>query len=87
MYVCVLQLDLTFHLFVCALAGAGAAVIAMVRAFILMSHWLEVRDWHSTCGLQEDKYISSLFNNNNNAFGCVFCTSPSVLRSQGHHTS
>lgn len=29
--VCVPQLDLTFHLFVCALAGAGAAVIAMVR--------------------------------------------------------
>lgn len=28
---CVLQLDLTFHLFVCALAGAGAAAIAMVR--------------------------------------------------------
>lgn len=27
-----LQLDLTFHLFVCALAGAGAAVIAMVRS-------------------------------------------------------
>lgn len=25
-----LQLDMTFHLFVCALAGAGAAVIAMV---------------------------------------------------------
>uniref|UniRef100_A0A3B5LFG8 Neuronal membrane glycoprotein M6-a n=1 Tax=Xiphophorus couchianus TaxID=32473 RepID=A0A3B5LFG8_9TELE len=30
-----LQLDLTFHLFVCALAGAGAAVIAMVRTNIL----------------------------------------------------
>lgn len=30
----VLQLDLTFHLFVCALAGAGAAVIAMVSPFI-----------------------------------------------------
>lgn len=27
-----LQLDLTFHLFVCALAGAGAAVIAMVSS-------------------------------------------------------
>lgn len=27
----VLQLDMTFHLFICALAGAGAAVIAMVR--------------------------------------------------------
>lgn len=26
-----LQLNMTFHLFVCALAGAGAAVIAMVR--------------------------------------------------------
>lgn len=25
------QLDMTFHLFVCALAGAGAAVVAMVR--------------------------------------------------------
>ncbi len=37
---CVLQLDLTFHLFVCALAGAGAAVIAMVRTIILTSDWL-----------------------------------------------
>lgn len=36
----VLQLDLTFHLFVCALAGAGAAVIAMVRTIILISDWL-----------------------------------------------
>ncbi|KAM9700233.1 neuronal membrane glycoprotein M6-a-like [Menidia menidia] len=27
------ELDLTFHLFVCALAGAGAAVIAMVRTY------------------------------------------------------
>lgn len=34
---CVLQLDLTFHLFVCALAGAGAAVIAMVRTIIIIS--------------------------------------------------
>lgn len=33
--VCVSQLDLTFHLFVCALAGAGAAVIAMVRDIIV----------------------------------------------------
>lgn len=38
-----LQLDLTFHLFVCALAGAGAAVIAMVRTIILISDWL--RAW------------------------------------------
>lgn len=37
---CVLQLDFTFHLFVCALAGAGAAVIAMVRTVILNSDWL-----------------------------------------------
>lgn len=37
---CVLQLDLTFHLFVCALAGAGAAVIAMVSTIILISDWL-----------------------------------------------
>lgn len=35
----VLQLDLTFHLFVCTLAGAGAAVIAMVRTIILISDW------------------------------------------------
>lgn len=34
---CMLQLDLTFHLFVCALAGAGAAVIAMVRTIIFIS--------------------------------------------------
>lgn len=33
----VFQLDLTFHLFVCALAGAGAAVIAMVMIIILKS--------------------------------------------------
>ena len=31
----VFQLDLTFHLFVCALAGAGAAVIAMVTIIVL----------------------------------------------------
>uniref|UniRef100_A0A3Q3B6B9 Neuronal membrane glycoprotein M6-a n=1 Tax=Kryptolebias marmoratus TaxID=37003 RepID=A0A3Q3B6B9_KRYMA len=31
------ELDLTFHLFVCALAGAGAAVIAMVRRITLSS--------------------------------------------------
>uniref|UniRef100_A0A3Q3B544 Neuronal membrane glycoprotein M6-a n=1 Tax=Kryptolebias marmoratus TaxID=37003 RepID=A0A3Q3B544_KRYMA len=35
-------LDLTFHLFVCALAGAGAAVIAMVRRITLSSDWLSL---------------------------------------------
>ena len=36
-----LQLDLTFHLFVCALAGAGAAVIAMVRTItLIIFNWL-----------------------------------------------
>ncbi|XP_056591433.1 glycoprotein M6Ab isoform X3 [Triplophysa dalaica] len=32
------ELDLTFHLFVCALAGAGAAVIAMVMAISVLIH-------------------------------------------------
>ncbi|XP_051757717.1 glycoprotein M6Ab isoform X3 [Ctenopharyngodon idella] len=32
------ELDLTFHLFVCALAGAGAAVIAMVVAVSVLIH-------------------------------------------------
>uniref|UniRef100_A0A3Q3GLZ8 Neuronal membrane glycoprotein M6-a n=1 Tax=Kryptolebias marmoratus TaxID=37003 RepID=A0A3Q3GLZ8_KRYMA len=36
------DLDLTFHLFVCALAGAGAAVIAMVRRITLSSDWLSL---------------------------------------------
>ncbi|XP_051561499.1 neuronal membrane glycoprotein M6-a isoform X3 [Myxocyprinus asiaticus] len=32
------ELDLTFHLFVCALAGAGAAVIAMVVSVSVLIH-------------------------------------------------
>lgn len=38
----VFQLDLTFHLFVCALAGAGAAVIAMVMIIILKCALLDL---------------------------------------------
>lgn len=38
---CLLQLDLTFHLFVCALAGAGAAVIAMVRTNVVVSDFFK----------------------------------------------
>lgn len=38
----VFQLDLTFHLFVCALAGAGAAVIAMVTIIILKNTLLDL---------------------------------------------
>lgn len=41
----VLQLDLTFHLFVCALAGAGAAVIAMVSIIIFKFDWM----WANWC--------------------------------------
>ncbi|KAL3995770.1 deoxyribonuclease-1-like protein [Sarotherodon galilaeus] len=41
----VLQLDLTFHLFVCALAGAGAAVIAMVHFLMaLAANWGYLKD-------------------------------------------
>uniref|UniRef100_A0A8C3AJV7 Neuronal membrane glycoprotein M6-a n=1 Tax=Cyclopterus lumpus TaxID=8103 RepID=A0A8C3AJV7_CYCLU len=42
---CVLQLDLTFHLFVCTLAGAGAAVIAMVHFLMaLAANWGYLKD-------------------------------------------
>ncbi|XP_072563046.1 glycoprotein M6Ab isoform X3 [Paramormyrops kingsleyae] len=38
------ELDLTFHLFVCALAGAGAAVIAMVMGVsVLISNFATVK--------------------------------------------
>uniref|UniRef100_A0A8C4Z585 Neuronal membrane glycoprotein M6-a n=1 Tax=Gadus morhua TaxID=8049 RepID=A0A8C4Z585_GADMO len=39
------QLDLTFHLFVCALAGAGAAAIAMVHFLMaLAANWGYLKD-------------------------------------------
>ncbi|CAG06097.1 unnamed protein product [Tetraodon nigroviridis] len=39
------ELDLTFHLFVCALAGAGAAVIAMVHFLMaLAANWGYLKD-------------------------------------------
>ncbi|XP_015256318.1 neuronal membrane glycoprotein M6-a-like [Cyprinodon tularosa] len=39
------ELDLTFHLFVCALAGAGAAVIAMVHFLMALSaNWGYLKD-------------------------------------------
>nr|XP_019966546.1 PREDICTED: neuronal membrane glycoprotein M6-a-like [Paralichthys olivaceus] len=39
------ELDLTFHLFVCALAGAGAAVMAMVHFLMaLAANWGYLKD-------------------------------------------
>ncbi|KAF4090810.1 hypothetical protein AMELA_G00055680 [Ameiurus melas] len=51
------ELDLTFHLFVCALAGAGAAVIAMVHyLMVLAANWAYVKD---ACRLQKYEDIKS----------------------------
>lgn len=46
---------MTFHLFVCALAGAGAAVIAMVR--LLQTHLFSqcIRVWETTVLWRENK--------------------------------
>lgn len=43
-----LQLNMTFHLFVCALAGAGAAVIAMVRLLQTHLFFQCIRVWETT---------------------------------------
>ncbi|XP_052401471.1 glycoprotein M6Ab isoform X1 [Carassius gibelio] len=51
------ELDLTFHLFVCALAGAGAAVIAMVHYLMVLSaNWAYVKD---ACRMQKYEDIKS----------------------------
>uniref|UniRef100_A0A671MUC5 Neuronal membrane glycoprotein M6-a n=1 Tax=Sinocyclocheilus anshuiensis TaxID=1608454 RepID=A0A671MUC5_9TELE len=51
------NLDLTFHLFVCALAGAGAAVIAMVHYLMVLSaNWAYVKD---ACRMQKYEDIKS----------------------------
>ncbi|KAF7710067.1 glycoprotein M6Ab isoform X2 [Silurus meridionalis] len=51
------ELDLTFHLFVCALAGAGAAVIAMVHyLMVLAANWAYVKD---ACRMQKYEDIKS----------------------------
>uniref|UniRef100_A0A4W4GGE2 Neuronal membrane glycoprotein M6-a n=1 Tax=Electrophorus electricus TaxID=8005 RepID=A0A4W4GGE2_ELEEL len=51
------QLDLTFHLFVCALAGAGAAVIAMVHyLMVLAANWAYVKD---ACRMQKYEDIKT----------------------------
>lgn len=58
----VFQLDLTFHLFVCALAGAGAAVIAMVTIIILKYALLDLEECCRNCCIQPDcDLISSSF--------------------------
>ncbi|XP_060783203.1 glycoprotein M6Aa [Neoarius graeffei] len=45
------ELDMTFHLFVCALAGAGAAVIAMIHYLMVLSaNWAYVKD---ACKMQK----------------------------------
>uniref|UniRef100_A0A8C1WRE2 Uncharacterized protein n=1 Tax=Cyprinus carpio TaxID=7962 RepID=A0A8C1WRE2_CYPCA len=45
------KLDMTFHLFVCALAGAGAAVIAMIHYLMVLSaNWAYVKD---ACKMQK----------------------------------
>ncbi|KAF0037912.1 hypothetical protein F2P81_010786 [Scophthalmus maximus] len=61
------ELDLTFHLFVCALAGAGAAVIAMVHFLMaLAANWGYLKDasrmqkWNSTTAVGHQVYIWSL---------------------------
>ncbi|XP_026876806.1 glycoprotein M6Ab isoform X2 [Electrophorus electricus] len=51
------ELDLTFHLFVCALAGAGAAVIAMVHyLMVLAANWAYVKD---ACRMQKYEDIKT----------------------------
>ncbi|KAJ8271779.1 hypothetical protein COCON_G00106380 [Conger conger] len=51
------ELDLTFHLFICALAGAGAAVIAMVHYLMVLSaNWAYVKD---ACRMQKYEDIKS----------------------------
>ncbi|XP_047668670.1 glycoprotein M6Ab isoform X2 [Tachysurus fulvidraco] len=51
------ELDLTFHLFVCALVGAGVAVIAMVHyLMVLAANWAYVKD---ACRLQKYEDIKS----------------------------
>uniref|UniRef100_A0A7N9ANH1 Glycoprotein M6Aa n=1 Tax=Mastacembelus armatus TaxID=205130 RepID=A0A7N9ANH1_9TELE len=52
-----LQLDMTFHLFICALAGAGAAVIAMIHYLMVLSaNWAYVKD---ACRMQKYEDIKS----------------------------
>ncbi|TMS22929.1 Neuronal membrane glycoprotein M6-a [Larimichthys crocea] len=52
------ELDLTFHLFVCALAGAGAAVIAMVHFLMaLAANWGYLKD---ASRMQNYKNLSSV---------------------------
>uniref|UniRef100_A0AAR2LCV3 Neuronal membrane glycoprotein M6-a n=1 Tax=Pygocentrus nattereri TaxID=42514 RepID=A0AAR2LCV3_PYGNA len=54
---CSPSLDLTFHLFVCALAGAGAAVIAMVHyLMVLAANWAYVKD---ACRMQKYEDIKT----------------------------
>ncbi|XP_023670417.1 neuronal membrane glycoprotein M6-a-like [Paramormyrops kingsleyae] len=51
------ELDLTFHLFVCALAGAGAVVIALIHyLMVLSSNWAYVKD---ACKMQKYEDIKS----------------------------
>ncbi|KAJ8382954.1 hypothetical protein SKAU_G00037320 [Synaphobranchus kaupii] len=51
------ELDLTFHLFICALAGAGAAVIAMIHYLMVLSaNWAYVKD---ACRMQKYEDIKS----------------------------
>uniref|UniRef100_A0A3Q3JIH0 Glycoprotein M6Aa n=1 Tax=Monopterus albus TaxID=43700 RepID=A0A3Q3JIH0_MONAL len=51
------QLDMTFHLFICALAGAGAAVIAMIHYLMVLSaNWAYVKD---ACRMQKYEDIKS----------------------------
>ncbi|KAG5286416.1 hypothetical protein AALO_G00014600 [Alosa alosa] len=51
------ELDMTFHLFICALAGAGAAVIAMVHYLMVLSaNWAYVKD---ACRMQKYEDIKS----------------------------
>ncbi|MGH0130966.1 UNVERIFIED_CONTAM: hypothetical protein FKN15_056692 [Acipenser sinensis] len=51
------ELDLTFHLFIVALAGAGAAVIAMIHYLMVLSaNWAYVKD---ACRMQKYEDIKS----------------------------
>ncbi|XP_021439782.2 neuronal membrane glycoprotein M6-a [Oncorhynchus mykiss] len=51
------ELDMTFHLFICALAGAGAAVIAMIHYLMVLSaNWAYVKD---ACRMQKYEDIKS----------------------------
>uniref|UniRef100_A0A6I8QC53 Neuronal membrane glycoprotein M6-a n=1 Tax=Xenopus tropicalis TaxID=8364 RepID=A0A6I8QC53_XENTR len=51
------QLNMTFHLFIVALAGAGAAVIAMVHYLMVLSaNWAYVKD---ACRMQKYEDIKS----------------------------